>query len=137
MASKKTDRPTAKAANESVDAYLAALQHPHKEGVQVLRNAILSIDASIREEVKWNAPSFRLEDHFATFRLRPENMFQLILHTGAKVKKNPKQFLLDDPQGLLKWATKDRCTIAFKSNADATSKSAAVKKMVKEWISQL
>ena len=137
MASKRTARPTARAANESVDAYLDALQHPHKKGVQVLRKAILSIDASIQEEVKWNAPSFRLEDHFATFRLHPGNMFQLILHTGAKVKKSPKQFLLDDPQGLLKWATKDRCTIAFESDADATTKSAAVKKMVKDWISQL
>ena len=103
----------------------------------MLRKAILSIDASIQEKVKWNAPSFRLEDHFATFRLHPGSMFQLVLHTGAKVKASPKQFLLDDPQGLLKWATKDRCTIAFESDADATTKSAAVKKMVKDWISQL
>jgi hypothetical protein len=137
MASKRTARPTTKAASESVDVYLDALEHPHKKGVQLLRKAILSLDANIHEEVKWNAPSFRLEDHFATFRLHPGTMFQLILHPGAKVKASPKQFLLDDPRGLVKWATKDRCTIAFESDADATMKSAAVKQLVKDWISQL
>lgn len=137
MASKRTARPTVSTANESVDAYLAALQHPHKKGVQVLRKAILGIDPSIREEVKWNAPSFCLEDHFVTFRLHPGTIFQLILHTGAKAKASPKQFLLDDPQGLLKWAAKDRCTIAFESDADAMTKSAEVTRLVKDWISQL
>jgi hypothetical protein len=137
MTSKRAARPTARAAVGSVDAYLAALQHPHKKGVQLLRRAILSIDASIREEVKWNAPSFCLEDHFATFRLHPGSLFQLILHTGAKVKPSPKQVLLDDPQSLLKWATKDRCIIAFESDADATTKSAAVTRIVKDWIAQL
>jgi hypothetical protein len=128
MASKRT----ARAADESVDAYLDALQHPYKKGVQVLRKAILSIDASIQEQVKWNAPSFRLEDHFATFRLHPGTMFQLILHTGAKVKASPKQFHLDAPPGFLKWATKDRCIVVFESDSDATTKTATVKNVVKE-----
>ena len=137
MASKRTAGASARSATESVDAYLAALEHPHKKGVQVLRKAILSIDARIREEVKWNAPSFCLEDHFATFRLHPGSVFQLILHTGAKVKASPKQFLIDDPQSLLKWATKDRCIITFESDADAMNKSAVVTRIVKDWISQL
>jgi hypothetical protein len=137
MASKRAARPTARAANESVDAYLDALEHSHKKGLHVLRKAILSVDASIQEKVQWNAPSFRLEDHFATFRLHPGIIFQLSLHTGAKVKASPKQFVLNDPDGLLKWATKDRCTITFASDADARTKCAAVKQMVKDWISQL
>ncbi len=35
MASERAARPTTRAANESVDAYLDALEHPHKKGVQV------------------------------------------------------------------------------------------------------
>jgi hypothetical protein len=137
MTSKRAAHPIARAANESVAAYLAALQHPHKKGVQALRKAILGVDARIREEVKWNAPSFYLEDHFATFRLHPGSIFQLVLHTGARVKENPKQFDLDDPQGLLKWAAKDRCIMTFKSGADAMTKRAEVTRMVKDWIAQL
>ena len=60
----------------SVEAFLATLEHPHKEGVKALRKAILGVDARIREEIKWNAPSFCIEDHFATFRLQPGSILQ-------------------------------------------------------------
>jgi hypothetical protein len=136
MASKRTVRPSASAAGESVDAYLTALKHPYEKGVQALRRAILGLDANIREEVKWNAPSFYLEDHFATFRLHPGSMFQLILHTGAKAKGSSKPRLVDDPLGLLKWAAKDRCILTFASDEDAMTKSAEVTRMVRDWISQ-
>ena len=137
MANRKATDSPPKATDKSVDAYLAALEHPHKKGVQALRQAILGVDARIREEVKWNAPSFCLEDHFATFRLHPGSIFQLILHTGAKAKRIPKQFHLDDPRGLLKWAAKDRCIMAFESDADAMTKRSEVTRMVKDWIAQL
>jgi hypothetical protein len=137
MANKSATRPAARTGKESVDTYLAALEHPHKEGVQLLREAILGIDARIQEEVKWNAPSFCLDDHFATFRLHQGSTFQLILHTGAKAKANPKQFRLQDPKGLLKWAAKDRCIIAFVSDADARAKGSEVVRMAAEWIAQL
>jgi hypothetical protein len=137
MAKKRATRPPASAAGKSVDEFLAALEHPHKKGVQALRKAILGVDTRIREEVKWNAPSFYLEDHFATFRLHPGPMFQLVFHTGAKAKANPKQFRLDDPQSLLKWAAKDRCIMTFESDADAATNRAEVARMIKAWISQL
>lgn len=137
MANRKANSPSARTADNLVEAYLATLEHPHKKGVEALREAILSVDAKIQEEVKWNAPSFLLEDHFATFRLHPGSIFQLILHTGAKAKGDPKQFHLDDPQGLLKWPAKDRCIIAFKSDADAMAKRVDVRRMVKDWIAQL
>jgi hypothetical protein len=137
MANRKATTSSSKATDTSVDAYLAALEHPHKKGVQALRRAILDVDARIREEVKWNAPSFCLDDHFATFRLHPGSVFQLILHTGAKAKGNPRQFRLDDPQGFVKWAAKDRCIMAFESDADAMTKRSEVVRMVRDWIAQL
>lgn len=137
MANRAAADASRKTADQSVDAYLAALEHPHKEGVQALRRAILGVDARIREEVKWNAPSFCLEDHFATFRLHPGSVFQLILHAGAKAKGRPRPFHLDDPRGFLQWAAKDRCIIAFESGADALAKRPEVARMVKDWIAQL
>jgi hypothetical protein len=122
---------------QRVDAYLAALEHPCKAGVEALRGAILALDPRIGEEVKWNAPSFRLLDHFATFRLHPAPIFQLVLHAGAKPRQPPKAFRLSDPDGLAKWAAQDRCVLTFESSADACAKQSAVVAIVKEWIGQL
>lgn len=86
----------------SADEYMAMLEHPYKNGVEALRKAILGVDERIREEVKWNAPSYRLEGHFATFRLHPAPMFQLVLHTETKPATSSRQFHLEDPDGLVK-----------------------------------
>jgi len=137
MAQKSKESAAGSTTTSSVDAFLAALDHPYKNGIQALRETILSLDTGILEEVKWNAPSFRFEDHFATFRLHPAPMFQLILHTGAKTKTSPKQFQLHDPAGLAKWATGDRCSLIFQSDEDALSKRDAVAEIVREWIAQL
>jgi hypothetical protein len=136
MATKKQKAAPRKAVG-GVDAYMAGLQHPHKTGVQALRELILGLDERIHEEVKWNAPSFRLDDHFATFRLHPAPAFQLVLHDGTKAKKPPRQFRLDDPEGLVKWAAKDRCVLTFASAADAAAKREAVRALVLAWMAQL
>ncbi|MDH5829038.1 hypothetical protein QFW80_00675 [Luteimonas sp. M1R5S18] len=54
----------------AVDALMATLTHPHKASIEALRAAILAVDPSIAEGVKWNAPSFRTHEYFATFHLR-------------------------------------------------------------------
>ncbi|WP_309573489.1 DUF1801 domain-containing protein [Deinococcus sp.] len=53
--------------NPAVSAFVAALEHPHRGQVERWRALILAADPAIREKVKWNAPSYRLADHFATF----------------------------------------------------------------------
>jgi len=61
-------KPTSRKSVPTVDGFMEALVHPHKTAVQELRECILSIDGRIHEQVKWNAPSFYLEDNFATHR---------------------------------------------------------------------
>jgi hypothetical protein len=121
----------------TVDAYLAALSHPHKAGVLALREAILGVDDRICETVKWNAPSFYIDDHFATFRLHPAPVLQLILHAGAKASPEPRRMVLDDPGGWLKWPARDRCVIAFSSDADARTRADPVAGLVRDWVRQL
>ena len=84
--------------------------------------------------MKWNAPSFRIAEHFATFRLNPAPICQLVLHAGAKVRNRKMRESIPDPDGLLKWASPDRCVITFSSSADAKAKSAALKVILKSWI---
>jgi hypothetical protein len=123
--------------NDKVDAFMAQLEHPFKETIQDLRFLILASDPRVREQIKWNAPSFLIEDYFATFKLYPPNAIQLVLHTGAKVKNHPKTFVIDDPHNLLKWATGDRCVLILKSAEHARQMREAVASIIKQWIGQL
>lgn len=120
-----------------VDAFLDALEHPGIANIRIIRAAVLALDARIDEEIKWNAPSFKLDDHFATFRLHPPENLQLVLHTGAKPKKPPKQFILEDKSQLVKWAAPDRCVINV-GNRDVNSEHCGlVVGLVRKWLKQL
>ncbi|HLH55692.1 MAG TPA: DUF1801 domain-containing protein [Verrucomicrobiae bacterium] len=121
----------------TVDGFMEALEHPHKAAIQTLREFILSTDGRIKEQVKWNAPSFYLEDNFATLRVHPTPIVQLVLHNGSKKKANPKQFEIADPHGILKWAAKDRCVVTFSSLADTRSKLDALRPIIVSWIRQV
>lgn len=128
---------TAAQGGAEVDALMATIDHPDKPGIQTIRSLVLALDPRIREEVKWNAPSFFIKDHFATFKLRPLSSIQLVLHTGAKVKADPKAFVVKDPLGLLKWAAKDRCLLTVGSGEEAIAKRAAIAAVLRSWIRQL
>lgn len=123
--------------SKDVDHFLEKLKHPHKAGIEQLRTLILGLSKEITEEIKWNAPSFKLDDHFATFRVQPPKNIQLILHTGAKVKAKPKAFEIDDSASLLKWPAKDRAVLTLESTAALKTHKTAVLKILKQWVGQL
>lgn len=129
--------PASRKATAAVDALLEVLQHPHKPGIEHLRRAILGVDSRIREEVKWNAPSFRLQDHFATFKLYPSSSIQVVLHTGAKPQKPPRKFSLEGAGGLVKWAAPDRCIVTVANTDAAHDLGHVVASLVAQWIRQL
>lgn len=121
----------------AVDRLLAGLEHPHKPAIERLRRVILGADPRIREAVKWNAPSFLIDRHFATFKLYPPKAIQLVLHTDAVAKKPARRFALDDPQGLVTWAAPDRCVVTLASADAARAHEADVVAFVRAWIAQL
>jgi hypothetical protein len=121
----------------TVDAFLERLEHPQLAAIRLLRAAILSADPRIYEAVKWNAPSFALEEHFATFKLRPVETVQIVLHTGAKVRPTPVRITLDDPTGLLVWVAPDRAVITFAGLEAASASQAALVAVVQQWVAQL
>ena len=87
--------------SETVDAFMAALQHPLKAGVERLRSASLASNDQISEQVKWNAPSFCYGGvDRATFRLQPGDRLQLILHRGAKTRDDSAEFRFEDTSGV-------------------------------------
>lgn len=117
----------------TVGAFLDALDHPHKPAVLALRRALLGVDASISEEIKWNAPSFRTVEHFATMNMRAREGVLLILHLGAK-KAGLPAIAIADPLGLLKWLGPDRASLAFRDERDVLAKGDALAGIVRQWI---
>jgi uncharacterized protein (DUF1697 family) len=120
-----------------VEGFMSSLDHPRKAEIEALRKIILGVDRRIEESIKWNAPSFAIGEHFATFKLRPAETIQVVFHTGAKVKPGGGAIEIDDPRGLLKWAAKDRCVATLTDLADIRAKKAAFQTIVKQWIAQL
>lgn len=119
----------------AVVAFLRELDHPLKEAIVALRQIILGVSPAIREEIKWNAPSFRTTEHFATFNLRAKDRVRLILHLGAKVKDTAaKGIEISDPAGLLEWLAKDRCLVTFSDGEDVLAKRAALESVLRAWL---
>jgi hypothetical protein len=122
----------------AVDAFLSDLEHPRKAEIQALRELILGIDPSVAEGIKWNAPSYRTTEYFATTNLRAKKGIGLILHLGAKVRELPGGAIaIDDPDKLLTWLGKDRASVEFVSAQDLAEKRAALRTILVQWIAHV
>jgi hypothetical protein len=139
----ETTMPTRRSKPESgadagatpVDTFIADLQHPAKSELIALRQIILGVDSAITEGIKWNAPSFRTRDDFATFHLREKQGLALILHFGAKKNAITQTGVaIADPAGLLQWLGKDRAIVRFADLAEVASRREALVALLREWI---
>ncbi len=125
------------AASATVEEFLHALEHPLKKEVLALRQIILAADPSIEEGIKWNVPSFRTSEYFATFHLRAKAGVQIILHLGAKKRDTAKSIVIPDPDSLLVWLGKDRASVHFVNGKDVMAKSAAFEMIIRQWIAHV
>lgn len=110
---------------ETVDDYMAKLDHPFKAEVQAIREIILGVHPGIIEQVKWNAPSFRYKDYIATFNLRTNEHVHLIFH-------NPS--IASIQHEILEGNYPDRRMTYFTSMADVEAKKAALEYVVRELV---
>lgn len=117
----------------AVDAFMTALDHPHKAAIARVRAAMRDAAPSIAEGVKWNVPSFRTHEYFATIHLRAKVGIGLILHLGAKVRKDVA-VTIEDPDGLLVWLAPDRAVVHFADVNDVDARAAALQAVVRQWI---
>lgn len=81
---------TAADTTNAVDQFMAALDHPCKAEIEALRAALRAVDPAIAEGIKWNAPSWRTSEYFATTHLHAKTGFGLILHLGPRPARSPK-----------------------------------------------
>lgn len=124
----------AKPQSSDVEPFLASLDHPRKAEILALRQIILGADPSIAEGIKWNAPSFRTSDDFATMHLRVKDGVGVVLHLGAKKRSDAVTLTIDDPESLLTWLAKDRAMATFRDTRDVELKQAAFAAIIQQWI---
>ena len=119
----------------AVAELIHALEEPTKTETELLRAAILGSDSAVSEGIKWNAPSFKTAEYFATTNLRTKTGVGLVLHFGAKARVvAADKDTIDDPKSLLKWVAKDRATAEFKDAKDIEAKRSALQAIVRQWV---
>ncbi|MCB9879075.1 MAG: DUF1801 domain-containing protein [Planctomycetes bacterium] len=107
--------------------------------MQALRKAVLAVDDAVSEGIKWNAPSFRTTEWFATMNLHPKqapDTVRLVLHAGAKASPDLRA-VIDDPDGLLEWLGKERAIVSFAGAVDVKAKQRALQAVLTQWLQQL
>jgi hypothetical protein len=110
------------------------LDHPLKPELEAVRAIILGVSPEISEGIKWNSPSFRVKEWFATINIR-KDAIHVILHLGAKVKDNSTGGLtIDDPTGLLEWLAKERAAVKFGHMQAIKSGRASFEDIVRQWV---
>ncbi len=102
-----------------------------------MRRTSLGVDRSIGEGIKWNGPSFRTADWFATVFLRTRDAVQVIFHRGAKKKdSSAKRVQLRDPEGIIRWLAGDRCMMTLGAGRELQRRGPALEAIVREWIAK-
>jgi hypothetical protein len=120
---------------------MRATTHPLAPLAEALRQIILSADAEIGEEVKWNAPAFfftgpmrafdpkQYKRHVAVFNLHRKDCIRLIFPSGARI---------GDTSGLLEGDYADGRRLAcFSGLEDARAKEGALQAAIRAWLASL
>ena len=127
-----------KAKGNEVDDFMLVLAHPLKAELEAVRRVILGTDTAIAEDIKWNAPSFRVGEYFATANIRGKDAIQIVFHLGTKVKDGSTAGMdIDDPKGLLEWHAKERASMKFRDMKEIKANTSALKDIVRQWIAYL
>ena len=128
--------PGARPGATDTDDFMRKLDHPLKPALQAVRAILLGADPRVCEGIKWNAPSFRLDDWFATVNIRKDSVL-VILHQGAKVRGSARGPAVEDPAGLLQWLGKDRAAVTFRDLKSVRTHKAGFSNIVRQWIAGL
>lgn len=86
----------------------------------------------------WNAPSFATVEHFATFNLRAKAGVQLVLHLGAKPRRDlDMRDVIGDAESLLEWKGPDRALVTVHDAAHLASMQDELARIVRAWAAGL
>lgn len=118
----------------SIETFRASLDADTLATVDALRAIIAASRPGLVERLKWNAPSFALEDDDRiTLGLERKGGVRVVFHRGVKVK-DASGFTFEDPSGLAKWLAPDRGVVVFADAAAVEAKRAALSDLCTRWL---
>jgi hypothetical protein len=117
----------------AVSEFLEQLDHPCRDEIVAVRGLILGVNPAISDGIKWNSASFRTTEFFATVNWRYRDGVQLVLHRGAKARKDDVKLEIRDADGLLAWRDRDRALLTIAAGELATHRK-ALQSIIREWI---
>jgi uncharacterized protein YdhG (YjbR/CyaY superfamily) len=111
---------------QTVDEFMAKLDHPFKTEVQIVRDIIKNVNRDITEEIKWKAPSFGYKgEYLVTFNLWETNRIHLVFH-------NPQISKVKSP--LLEGKYDHRRMTYFSDRNDIRAKKSVLEKVLNDLI---
>ena len=124
---------------EMVSAYIANLDEPTRGIVEALRRVILSIDAEIAEEIKWNAPSFYYSGEMKPFDPKEYLRHIIVMNLHKRILLVfPSGAKIGNASGLLTGDYKDgRRLVEVKTMDDVKSITPALQAAIKDWLSNV
>ena len=118
----------------SVPAYLEALDPASRVIVDRLRHLASSAADDVTEQIKWNAPSFGIDDDDRiTLGTDPKGCVRIILHRGVK-PKDASGFHFDAPDALVIWAAPDRGVITVCSDEYLSQNEDGIADIFARWL---
>jgi hypothetical protein len=127
-------------ATEQVTQHIQKLDAAIAPVVETLREIILSADAKIGEQIKWNNPAFYYTGEMQEFAPKEykRDMIVMNLFKGRIMLVFPSGAKVNDTTGLLEGDYKDgRRTATFKDMDDVLTKKDILQHVIKEWLKQV
>lgn len=111
---------------------------PRQALIDAVRALISRAVPAAKEEVKWNAPSFATTEHFATFNLRAKEGVLLVLHLGAKPRRDVDMRTVIRSSALeLEWKGPDRAVVTVRDAAHLARVRTELARVLKAWSKQV
>jgi len=124
---------------EIVSAYTRQLEEPVRSIVEALRSIILSTDAHIAEEIKWNAPSFYYTGEMKAFDPKAYKQYIIVMNLHKRILLVfPSGAKIDNASGLLTGDYADgRRLVYVKSMEHVQTIAPVLQAAVRGWISKV
>jgi len=116
--------------------YFSDLQGDKLKQVELLRPIILESAPNLIERIKWNAPSYALnDDDRIAFGMNKTGSTTLVLHMGATRKEDKKAPpILTGDNGLVEWKSDIRGVMAFEGSREIDERRNDVMDVLKRWL---
>lgn len=124
----------------SVTVHISQLPLDHAALVETIRQAILSVDDRIGEQIKWNAPSFFYTGDMQAFDTKTyqRDIVVLNLHKGRTLLVFPTGERVKEVSNILEGNYPDgRRIVTIAGSADFMRKEPDLKKVVAAWLKTL